>query len=257
MRTYRRARRRSTRSTRRKRVSTRRKKSTTLATKAYVQKAITKKQESKMVQISGDFNSELESFPELWYTRHALYQQCLPGVTDRGRIGDTIYATGINVMYKIQAIRQIDMSAEESRPITFKLFVIHQKNSYQVPTENWFKGKDRGASDPSEPLAQEFVQNGLNVLNTDAFKILGHKNITIRPTPKEPYHMRTGRMWVPLRQMKINLQNNLQSGQNGIEQIMPLLWFVAYPYWGDEGEDGAIYQGKWQMKYSIQQHYKD
>lgn len=259
MRTYRKARARRTLS--RKRTRSRRKygrkKSGGVATKAYVQKAITRKQESKMCQFSDAFywNSEQSVYNDVLCYRFAAV-----GTTDRGRIGNTIWGTKIVLKYKFisEFFSQNPENYEELipqgvPPITMKCFIVRRKANYALLAEQWFKAKDRGTEFPYLGLTPSNIQNGLNVLNTDVFTVLAMKNITLRPTRDDRNKIATGSLSYTFpKPTKITLNENSTNVVNN-DLITPMIEVWMYPYWGTDSEHGSA----WGFQYSVQQYYKD
>lgn len=238
---------------RRKRTSTR------LATKAYVQKAITRKQESKCVSYTDAFywNSE-----DATYQRQLMYRYCTPGTTDRGRIGDTIYATKVVIRYKLvgdhfaEDPEKVDFIVPQAIPtLHMKMFLVERKknNGDVAFLEQWFKSKDRGEQAPYEPISFSNIQNGLNALNTDAYTILAYKSVPLTLTRDKRTEIITGQFshrFVKPKKIKLTA-NNIAS--NASDEVYPNIWWIAYPYWGTDSAWG----GNWGLQYSIQQYYKD
>lgn len=227
------------------------------ATKAFVQKAISRKMESKMVQESDAFfwNSE-----DAIYNRKYMYAASAVGVTDRGRIGNTIWGTKIVVKYKISGEHfagdpeNPDLLVPDSLPAFYcKIFLVKIKSNYADILEQWFKSKDRGSEFPVLPLNEVNIQNGLNVLNTDFFNIIKMKTVKMKLTRDNRNEVITGAMTHRFKKpIKITLNEN-STNVTDANTIDPLMQVLIYPYWGTPSQWG----GSWGIQYSIQQYYKD
>lgn len=241
----------------RRRKSRARKKTKKLATVAYVKRALTSSKEDKMVQITDELFYNTVGFPSTWFKRHLMYEFCVPGVTDRGRIGDSINMAGIRVSFKLQVFGNFTATFNEVRPLTWYFFLVEPKNNWFAPTSMWFKSRDRGTANPYLDLNETNVQNGLNVINNDSMTIHGMKKITVQPGTDIQYKQVTGSWYIPLKNRKLKLQNN-DPTSNAPNEIMKPIYLVTYPYWGDTGGgEGATYQGTWGCTYSIMQYYRD
>jgi len=249
---------RARRNFKRKRSMSRRKRSATgLATKAYVQKQISRKQESKMVQFSDSFfyNSELNTYNDI-----LLYKHSSTGTTDRGRIGNTIWATKINFKYKFSAEhnapvpdRQDELFPQGLPPLYMNIMLIKRKNGTANIQNQFYKSKDRGVEFPYLPLTQPNVQNGLNALNTDIYTVVKFKKLKMLITRDQRVNTITGSMThVFKKPVKITLNENSTNVVNN-ELVTPCYEIWMWPYWGTDSSWG----GAWGFAYSAQQHYKD
>lgn len=244
-----------------RRVFTRRKRRTTgtvsKATKKYVASAIRKKLESKMSQYTNGFFDQSED--NVFNFSHC-YLQTSVGTTDRGRIGNTIWGTKIVVKYKCIAQHWAgdpenpDLLVPEGLPpLYFKIFIIKHKSGLADVTSQWFKSRDRGTEFPVLELSFGNIQNGLNVLNTDAYTVLAYKSVKLTITRDKRDDMNTGSLTYRFPKLqKITLNEN---STNVVDKQLctPLFSVCMYPYWGTDEQWG----GKWGMTYSIQNHYKD
>lgn len=261
---YRRRAKRTMRRSRRKRASSRRRasKSKGVASKAYVQKAISRKMESKMVQVSNQlyWNTVDELDNLIPYQLTTLYKYCTNGTTDRGRIGNTIFATKIVVKYKIRATNFADdpekpdeLPIQSLPPIYFKFFLVKRKSGTGSLAEGWFNSKDRGQEFPIESLNFSDIQNGLNTINVADKIVLKYKSVRCKLTRDNRSEIITGSMsYVFPKIQKITLNEN---STNVVDDrlINPNYALVMYPYWGTDSAWGS----DWGIQYSIQQYYKD
>jgi len=248
---------RARRSLSRRRKSRRKSTKRTIATKAYVQKALSRKMESKMCQYSNAFyyNSE-----DSVYNNVLCYKYSSVGTTDRGRIGNTIWATKIVVRYKFvveyfanNPENYDDLVPEGVPPITMKFFIVKRKSTSGILAQQWFKSKDRGQEYPIEALNFENIQNGLNALNTDVMTIVAMKNVTARCTRDNRNVIHTGTLTYRFpKPTKITLNEN---STNVVDDalVSPQYVVYMYPYWGTDSAHGTT----WGLQYSVQQYYKD
>jgi len=229
------------------------------ATKAFVKKAISTKMESKMVQLSAQHSSIEEGLPV--YKKYPMYAQSAVGVTDRGRIGNTIFATKIVVKYKI-SVEWDDIDPENPDilvpeqglvPIWFNFFLVRKKTNSINIEDQWFKPKDRGQEFQAEPLDFSNVQNGLNVLNTDMYTVLAMKKVRMHIDRQSRTDRKTSAFVYRFKKpLKIHLQEN-STNVTDTALISPLIELVMYPYWGGDSQWGQ----NWLNQYSIQMYYKD
>lgn len=226
------------------------------STKAYVKKAISRKLESKMVQYSNAFYNSSE---DNVYNSHLCYSTCSVGVTDRGRIGNSIYPTKIVLKYKIQcdhtALNPVDLPEPQGIPtIWFNMFLIKQKSNFGFdPPYQWFKAKDRGSEFPTLPLSFDNVQDGKNTLNTDAYTVIKMKKVPVTITLDHREEIKTGSMVHVFKKLSKMILNENSTNVTDAATITPVYYVIMYPYWGKDSSWG----GKWGFEYSIQCYYKD
>lgn len=247
-------------SRKKRRVSTRK---VPKATKKYVLAQISKKQESKMAQFSDNlfWNEEpTDSFnPNISF---GLWNPISVGVTDRGRIGNEIWATKISCMYKISAdwvagdpeLPDLLVPIEGLAPLVFKMFLIKRKANLAGTREQWFKAKDRGQEYPFLPMTLENVQNGRNKLNTDFYDVVATKNVTVRLTRDKRREVITGQFnyrWKKPIKVILN-QNNTEVNNTFVKT--PLYDIIIYPYWGSSDSGWG---GQWGIETSTMMYYKD
>lgn len=261
MRTYKRTR--ARRNLKRPRRVTRRK-SRALATKAYVQKAVARKQDSKMCQFSDAFYANSENPTYRMYT---MYKWSTPGVTDRGRIGNTIWATKIVVRFVInvqhfsdpptssEATQNYDKLTPESvPPFWVKMFLVQRKSGTGDLKDSWFNEKDRGVDFPVMGLTPEHIQDGCNTINVADKTILKYKTVSVRVTRDNRQNLLTGSFTYRFpKAKKITLNDNEFDNAVDDRLINPNIQFVIYPYWGYNAQHGSA----WGIRYSMYQYYKD
>lgn len=239
---------------RRRRPLRRRKRGTNLSktVKRTVNKLIYKAKESKCVcsNLLGLTNVG-ESTPD--FVNQTLYVNVTPGVTDRGRIGNTINATGIRVNYvtKVQFPNTGDYAVE---PTTLHMFIIKVKNNWLSPHIYWFKSLDRGIADPYVPLDRENIDDGRRVLNTDMYTVVKHKTVTLQPSAIKPVVQVTGQFTANLRRAEIKFNSNDVSTQ-GIADLNHVYMFYAYFYTGS-GNSVALPINQ-AARFAVYQYYKD
>jgi len=249
--------RRSIRRTRRTRRTGRRKRivskgSTALVTKSFLKKTLAKTVESKRNSNLTTLTSESET-P---YIVSHIGQYITPGVTDEGRIGNTIHLTGIAVKYVFNC--QLSLSLIPSTrwpPVTLKMFLVQSKNNYTLPQGQWFKTIGSGDTTVYTELSDETINAGLLVLNTDGYTILGAKSIKLDPDVSQPLRQVTGSWSVKLRNKKMTFLSNSLI-QNGNSQINPPIYLVYYFYTGYEAteRDPVLQYG---ARFSTTTYYKD
>lgn len=237
---------------RRKRARRTRTKALTRAAKRAVKNIVYKDKESKCVTtLISNLNNISETIPD--YVDQILYLTSTPGVTDRGRIGNTIHATGCRVKYVFKY--QFPNTAEYStEPLTLHMFIIKCKNTWQLPSSHWFKSLDRGVNDPYVPLERESIDDGRRVFNTDYYTILKHKTVTLQPTADSPVKQWTGDFSVSLKRQEIKFDSNDTAG-NGIADLNHIYMFYAYVYSGTGIQINTPVQ--YGARFAIYQYYKD
>lgn len=249
---YKRSRGRRQRRTRR-RTRRLRKPNLTRSIKAVMNTQIYKALESKCVtsNLLG-LNNVTETIPS--FVSQVLYQAVTPGVTDRGRTGNTIHATGVRVhyVYKYQFPNSGDLYSTE--PMTLHMFIIKVKNPWVLPHTHWFKSLDRGAETPTVLLDRESIDDGRRVLNTDQFDVISHKTVTLQPTEEKPVVQHTGHFSVSLKRSKITYGSN-STFINGIGDLDKVYMFYAYVYTGS-GID-VLPPVNYGVRFGIYQYYKD
>jgi len=222
----------------------------TKTVKTYVQRSIASKLESKNVCII-DTITKAAILDGLGYYRTAPAAIITPGVTDRGRIGDTVYLTGITIKYKFQA----DANSNFNSPITWHWYVVKMKSRFATPDDVWFKSFDSGAINAYVGLSQVAVQDGRRKLNTQAFTVLGHKKITLHPGSGTAYRQaKTGMMITRMKMLKQKFNTNSTVG-SGLQEFTPGIYVIGYPYDGDS-ENYAEYQD-FAIRFCIDLTYKD
>jgi len=246
--------RKKTRRIRRTRRTTRKKRtvSNALVTKSFLKKTLAKSIESKR----NTHNVALEHTDEVPYLLDLVGRYIVPGVTDEGRIGNTIHLTGVNVRYVFTAALSTDVLVTTRwPPVTLKMFLIQSKNNFFTPTSQWFKSFDSGNTDPTVPLTDESINDGRRILNTDNFTVLGSHTHKLMPELGKPLVQYTGMMRVPLKNKKMVFNSNNTSA-NGTADIMPPIYLVYYFYTGflAGSRDPAL---EWGCRASITTYYKD
>lgn len=232
----------------------RRKRSTALSktAKRVVKSMIYKDKESKCITNNiTTLNNISETIPD--YISQILYLDLVPGVTDRGRIGNTVHATGCRVSYvfKYQFPNTGEYSTE---PLTLHMFIIKCKNTWQLPASHWFKSLDRGAGDPYVALERESIDDGRRVYNTDMYTILKHKTVTLQPTIDSPVKQWTGNFATKFNRQELKFDSNQTSG-NGIADINHIYMFYAYVYSGSGLQINTPVQ--YGARFAIYQYFKD
>ena len=135
-----------------------------LATRAYVRKLTARVQESKRTAINGVLD---ETDIDGWQSTY-IGQNITVGVTDKGRIGNTINLTGIVVRWKIASYFVDDQAVIP----TVHIAIVQPKNGYSPPHSRFYKTFDAGLDDPYEVLDKDSMNDGRRWLNTDDLKIL-------------------------------------------------------------------------------------
>jgi len=220
-----------TRRIRRTRRTTRKKRTVnnSLVTKSFLKKTLAKTVESKR----NTYNSSLEHTDEVPYLAHQIGRFIVPGVTDEGRIGNTIHMTGINIRYVFTAALSTDVLVSTRwPPVTLKMFVVQAKNNFFTLTSQWFKAFDAGNTDPVVPITDESINDGRRVLNTDTFTILGTHTRKLMPELGKPLTQTTGKFSVPFKQHKKMVFTSNNTSANGSADIVPPIFVVYYFYTG-------------------------
>jgi len=203
-----------------------------LVTKSFLKKTLAKAIESKRVTVL----RTLENSSETGYTTEQLGTFITPGVTDQGRIGNTIHLTGLQVRYHFQTSVGAEPSTADLRPpITLHMFLVQSKNNWTNPSSTWFKSVSSGIEDPYEPLTNDNIQTGILILNTDMFTVLGHHKRTIQCTEDRKIASHNGIAKFNLKNKKMVFNSNSLS-INGVGEIVPAIYLVTYFYHGIKPE---------------------
>jgi len=234
----------------RKRVSFKKRRArSTLVTKQYLKKTLSKAVEGKRSCVLGDF-SQANAIDGSGYYRFHVGAFITPGTTDAGRIGNTVHLTGFKVRYVYQATNALEAGV----PRTLRFFLVQMKSMFATPDDIWFKSFNSGATNVYHPLTQDRIQDGRYLLNTDCFRILGRKDVTLTPNSlNNPYRIATGVFNVKLPNIMTKFLSNSNVG-NGTGEVIPNLFFVMYNYSGNT-ENAA--DGTWQVRMCMSTYYKD
>jgi len=210
-----------------KRRRTRRAKKTkrALVTKTYLNKVLNKHVEHKRTSSIDSF-TKTSALAGLGYFRFNLGGNITPGTTDKGRIGSQIVLTGFSCSYVFQAATTIAAAP----PYTMKMFLVQMKSTFAVPDDVWFKTFDAGAPNAYEPLSISSFQDGRRALNTDSFKVLGTKSVTLNPSSQSnAFRQSTGKFYVKLPKVEMKFLTNDSAGT---QEIIPGIYLVMYVYTG-------------------------
>jgi len=220
--------RRTKRTTRRTRRTARKKGTVLQQLKKYVKKELNEAVEHKCVT----FGTTLLRSDELNYQIKSIGQDITSGVTDGGRIGNTIHLTRLTCRYVFSASLAADVDITTRwPPVTLKMFIIQEKEGGSSIAANWFKAFDRGDDDPVVPLTDDTINDGRRVINTDSYKILGAYSKTLTPTLHNPFQQFTGKFNVKMNKKKITYIHNGPLSSFPY-QVIPSIFLVYYFYTG-------------------------
>jgi len=247
MKTYKRAR--ARRPLRRRRKS-RARKSKTLATKSYVNKMVSKATESKRTTSLYTL-VDSDASTGAGYLFHVVGQNISVGVTDRGRIGNTIHLTGVQVRW-VALMEWVDAGARDA---TINIVFVRPKNNYSAPHSRWFKSFDNALDDPYEPLSVESMNDGRRWINTDDLILLKHYKKTIyRRDGGIDKQTANGIAKLPLNKMKMIINQNGTSAPS-FSDISPAIWVYMYVTLND---DAAYSESNaFTTDYAVSTYYRD
>lgn len=230
-----------------------RKKGTVLTQlKKYVKKELNAAVEHKSVT----WGSTLSKGEEIPYRTNPIGCNITPGVTDGGRIGNTVHLSRITCRFVMSAKLGTDITVEDRwPPVTLKIFLIQSGNQSTTISTNWFKAFDQGSEDPYVELTNESINDGRYVVNTDSFKILGAYSKTLKPSLSAPLSQYTGKCTFKLNNKKLTFIHNGTSNSVPF-QVIPGLDIVYYFYTGFTAEaESPKYD--YDVRMRTFQYYKD
>jgi len=233
-------------STRRKRVM----RKSPLATKAYVRKAVVSKMESKQGNQTLTYNQNSEAD----YVRNAILAFITPGVTDKGRIGDSIYLTWFNV----KVVFTVKALAVDCMPATLHMYLVKCKSGVNVPDDTFYRKYDNGAEDPYKPLDYTNIQAGNNTINTKQFSVLWHRQKTLLTALNNEPRKRVVCNWsyrFP-KMTKCRFDSN-DTGSAGITEITPGIFLYTFVYTGEGSRSEMQTNMEFDIDGIITTHYKD
>jgi len=216
----------------RRRKRTNRKGQNALVTQKQLKTAIMRKMESKR---NTDSNYRLTSESELDFLRKNIVDLITPGVTDQGRIGSTIYLTGVNIKYVYRTSIERGQESPEIRPgpITMHLWIVEPKNGFYNPDEQWYKAFASGAETAYAPLDDTTINDGRRTFNNDMIKVHGHYTKTLQVDFSQPVKQATGQFNVRWKKpLKCDFMQNTTEG-NELGTYSKNIFFYAYFYSGD------------------------
>lgn len=217
--------------------------------KNYVAKAIFSKLESKRICIIDVFNKN-DAVDGIGYYRLAPQQFITPGVTDRGRIGDSIYLSAITIRYVVDQY----ITTNANKPLYLHWYVVRMKSRFATPDDVWFQSFDAGATNTYVPLSQGAIQDGRRKLNTQAYTVLGHKAVKIHAGSGSSYaQCVTGKLTVPLKHQKAMFNTNSTTG-SGLQEFSPGIYVIHYAY---DGGSNNYSDQDWNQRFCIEMSYKD
>jgi len=244
--------RRTKRTTRRTRRTARKKGTVLQQLKKYVKKELNEAVEHKCVT----FGTTLLRSDELAYNIKSIGQDITSGVTDGGRIGNTIHLTRLTCRYVFSAKLGTDVDVTTRwPPVTLKMFIIQEKTSGSSIANEWFKAFDRGDDDPTVALDDGSINDGRRVINTDSFKILGAYSKTLMPTLEAPFRQFTGKFNVKLKNKKLTYIHNGPFSAFPY-QVIPGIFLVYYFYTGITS-DALTEKIDYQVRVRTAQYYLD
>lgn len=187
------------------------------------------------------------------YVNEILYLEVYNGTTDRGRIGNTIHATGIRVNYVFTYKFPNNGDLFSTEPMILHMVLIQVKNPWVLPHTHWFKSFDRGANEPTVPLERTFIDDGRRVFNTDQYTVLKHKTVSLQPTDDRPATSTTGYFTHNMKRTEIKFDSN--GNTNSIADLNKIYMFYAYVYTGTGFE--VVTPAQYGARFAIYQYYKD
>ncbi|AXQ66478.1 MAG: hypothetical protein [Persevirus pargotis] len=243
--------RRSRRTARRTRRTSRKKGTVLQQLKKYVKKELNDAVEHKCVTIG---NTLLKS-DETGYRIDSIGKNITNGVTDAGRIGNTIHLSRVTCRYVFSAslTTGVDVTTRWP-PVTLKMFLVELKEGLPTLGSVWFKAFDRGDDDPVVPLSNDSINDGRRVINTDSFKILGAYSKTLTPSLQVPYHQFTGKFNVKLNKKLTYIHNGTADAYP--YQVTPTIFLVYYFYTGFTSSAEAP-ELDYEMRVRTSQYFKD
>lgn len=228
------------------------KKSTQVVTKQYLKKQLDKAIESKKTcSIVGLTKLDLEA--GTGYFRHRVGSFLTPGVTDNGRIGNTIHLTGVRVNYVFTATS----ATAATYPYVLNIMILKMKSQFAVPEDTFYKAFNMGAEEPYVPLTLSAIQDGRRIYNTESYNILAHKKVTLRPNLNTTsIATSTGKLALRLPRTEMKFFSN-STLINTATQIVPGIYIFMFVYTGSgtgypEG-DGQDFQ----IRACMSEYYKD
>jgi len=243
--------RRTRRTTRRTRRTARKKGTVLQQLKKYVKKELNDTIEHKCVT----FGTTLLKSDEIGYSIKSIGQDITSGVTDGGRIGNSIHLTRVTCRYVFSANLTTDVDVTTRwPPVTLKMFLVQQKEGSSTIANVWFKAFDRGDDDPVVPLNNDTINDGRRVINTDSFKILGSYTKTLTPSLQVPYQQHTGKFNIKLNKKLTYIHNGSTSAYP--YQVIPTIFLVYYFYTGFTSTAEAP-ELDYQVRVRGSQYYKD
>jgi len=216
------------RTMRRRKVYRRKRGTSNLVTKAFLAKKLARTIESKRVSLTSSFTSTSETAAQV----QMVGQYIVPGVTDQGRIGNTIHLTGVQIRYHYAyELGEFFTETEKAPPITLHMYLVQAKNNFVLPQVQWFKSIDAGDANPYQELNADTINEGTYILNTDHFKVLGHHSRRLQPDCCKRLVSTRGIAKFPMKNVKMVFQSN-STDLNGIAEITPQIYLVTYFYTG-------------------------
>jgi len=218
-----------------------------LVTKQYLNKVLNKTIEHKRTCQLDSFTKSIAE-TGLGYYRYNIGGNISPGTTDKGRIGNSILLTGFSCQYVFQA----GSSVLAVPPFTMKMFLVQMKSTFAVPDDVWFKSIDAGVTNAYEPLSIASFQDGRRIMNTDSYRVLGAKSVTLKPSAgTNAFQQASGKFFVKLPKIEMKFLSNVAAGTG---EIIPGIYLVMYVY---TGASSYSENDEWQIRMCNRAYYMD
>lgn len=247
---------------RRARRKFKRSKKTSLVTKSYLRKALVRTKESKSVSTLTEGLSIIGGDSPLVndITSYNIFSYITPGVTDAGRIGNTIElsAVGVKWISNSGCIPGTESLTNRYRDVHLHVYLVMAKNNYLLPQTYWYNAFNRGAETPYVALNTENIGDGRRTINTSQIKILGHKRIKLgQPNNNTLEYQRDGTILFKCKKtVKINSNSTDANGNAECNPPIYLIMYLQDP--GTQLDSGPFlsFQNV-QVSTSITTYYKD
>jgi len=207
----------------RKRSKRPRRSSRKLATVAYVKKLTAKTQESKRTTVLDTLTNDQTISPFAIVRQIGL--DIVQGTSEKGRIGNTVRLTGINVRWVLKSglINSLGFTP------TLHIIIVEPKNNWGPPGLRWYKAFDNGLQDPYEPLNIDSANDGRRWMNTDDIKIHKYFKKRLRKDDDLDNVLHNGNVKLKLnRQLIINHNGSTGVSPGDINPVIYVYAFVTY-----------------------------
>lgn len=216
-----------------------------LASKAYVRKLTNKAVEAKRTTSL----YELAQDSTTPYNAHIVGQNINVGITDKGRIGNTINLTGIGIRWKLESLWNDSLA---TNPVVH-IVIVEPKNGWFTPASRFWKAFDNGLPNPTEILDLTSMNDGRRVLNTEDLIIHKHYKRTCHKISDQIAGIYTGNCSMKLkRTVKIN---NNGTGTISPGDVSIPLYVYMFVVLGDEGKYDV--NNQFTLSTAVNTYYKD